>query len=345
MASGRLAAALVVVLVGSTAVRATRPRCTVTVAPGGDVQRAVDGAPRHASVCLAAGTFRLRRFVAIERDGVHLRGAGSSTVLELADGVQSPLVVVGDYRHRVPAAPVADVSIEALRLVGGGGGGREAAPDRPYLTNSALVVRRGTNVTIRDVEASACRSACFLTEHDSRDVTIERCTVSGATWDGISLNRTARLRLVGNTIRDNTAAGVTAEHLEDGVIEYNTIAGNGSHGVYLADSYRNWVGRNRFARNTNAGVFLTCAVRYRDPGPVLCWDDSMSQANTFEGNVFAGNRLAYQVAADAAANCTKPGAKPNVSRDDGFVENASIEHQPTDFGGCLRYENASDPSP
>jgi len=138
---------------------------------------------------------------------------------------------------------------------------------------------------------------------------------------------------------------VTAEHLEDGVIEYNTIAGNGSHGVYLADSYRNWFGRNRFARNTNAGVFLTCAVRYRDPGPVLCWDDSMSQANTFEGNVFAGNRLAYQVAADAAANCTKPGAKPNVSRDDGFVENASIEHQPADFGDCLRYGSASDPSP
>jgi len=210
MASRRLAAALVVVLVGATAVHARRPRCTVTVAAGGDVQRAVDAAARNATVCLGPGTFRLPRFVAIERGGVRLRGAGSSTVLRLADGVQSPLVVVGDYRHRVPAAPVADVTIEALRLVGGGGGGREAAPDRPYLTNSALVVRRGRNVTIRDVDASACRSACFLTEHDSRDVTIERCTVSGATWDGISLNRTARLRLVGNTIRDNTAAGVTA---------------------------------------------------------------------------------------------------------------------------------------
>jgi hypothetical protein len=71
----------------------------------------------------------------------------------------------------------------------------------------------------------------------------------------------------------------------------------------------------------------------------------MSQANTFEGNVFAGNRLAYQVAADAAANCTKPGTKPNVSRDDGFVENASIEHRPSDSGDCLRYGSASDRSP
>jgi parallel beta-helix repeat protein len=172
-------------------------------------------------------------------------------------------------------------------------------------------------------------------------VTIERCTIAGAVWDGIALNRTTRLRLTGSTIRANRAAGVTAEHLEDSVIEDNTIRGNGSHGVYLADSYRNRFAGNRIVENTNAGVFLTCSVRIRDPGAVRCWDDSMSQGNLFEHNLFVRNRLAYQVAADAAANCTKPTTTPNVSRGDRFMENGGIAEEPAAFGDCLRREDAS----
>jgi parallel beta-helix repeat protein len=325
----------------ATRVLAARRGCTVTVAPGDDVQEAVDRATRDAgpvTVCLGAGEFRLRRFVSIERDGVRLRGEGPSSLVRLDDGVESPLFVVGDHRTRVPARSVSNVTIERLRLVGNGGHGSELYPDHAYLTNSALVIRAGRNVTIRDVDVSRCRSACILTEHDTRDVTIERCTIAAATWDGVALNRTARLRLLGNTIRANTAAGVTAEHLVDSVVEDNTISGNGSHGVYLADSYRNTFARNRLGGNTNAGVFLTCSVRYRDPGPVLCWENSMSLANVFEANEFARNRLGYQVAADAAANCTHAGAVPNVSRGDRFVENAVIEEKPAVYGHCLLRE-------
>src|SRR5262249_50726376 len=191
-------------------------------------------------------------------------------------------------------------------------------------------------VDVSAVEISGCRSACVLTEYSTERVSIDDSTISGATWDGISLNRTARARLAGNTIRGNTAAGITAEHLEDSVIERNVISDNGSHGVYLSDSRRNRFLHNRFSHNTNAGVFLTCAGRYRDPGPVLCWTDSMSQANVFEGNQFAGNRLAYIVAADAAANCGKRGAVSNVSRGDRFGQDPRIEQHPERFGLCLQ---------
>ena len=290
---------------------------------------------RPATLCLGAGEFRLPGFVSIGRDGVRLRGEGNSTVLRLADGSQSPIVVVGDYRHQTPARAVASVTIERLRIIGGGGGGSEVQPERPYLTNSSLVIRSGPHIRLRDLDVSGCRSACILTEHDSRDVTIERCTISGSTWDGISLNRTSRVRLVRNIIRDNTAAGITAEHLEDSVVERNTLSDNRSHGVYLADSYRNRFVENLFSANTNAGVFLTCALRDRYPGPVRCWDDSMSQANTFEGNLFVDNRLGYIVAADAAANCTKAGVMPNVSRGDRFLTGPSIEQRSATYGRCL----------
>jgi len=322
----------------ATAVAAGGGGCTTTLAAGDDVQQAIDGlpaGPAPRTVCLGAGEFRLARHLTIDRDGVRLRGTGPSTILRLAEGVQSAIVVVGDPAHEVPSHPVSEVAIERLRIVGGGRSGPEFDVEAPYLSNSAVVIRAGRHVVLGDLEVSDCRSACIVTERDTRDLTIERTSIQGSTWDGISLNRTGRARIVGNTIRGNTAAGVTVEHLEDSLVADNTIADNGSHGVYLSDSYRNRFLRNRFMHNVNAGVFVTCAVRYRDPGPVLCWPDSMSRANTFEDNTFVGNRRAYIIAADAAANCTGRDVVPNLSRGDRFVDQPGIEQRAEAFGRCL----------
>jgi parallel beta-helix repeat protein len=244
------------VAVGSEASR----ECTITLSPGTDLQRAIDAIPTNgkpASVCLAAGEFRLRRFVSLERDDTMLRGEGTATVLRLDEGTESAVIVVGDHRQATPRLPVSGVTIERLRIVGGGSGGREYHPEHAYLTNSAVVVRAGRAVVLRDLEVTGCRSACLLTEFDTRDVSITGNRVGGSVWDGISLNRTTRARLVENVIRGNTASGITTEHLEDSVVEGNVVSGNRTHGLYLSDSHRNTFTRNRFAENVLSGVFLT----------------------------------------------------------------------------------------
>jgi len=325
--------AITILVLSARPLIASPPRCTVTLSPHDDVQRAID---RGGVVCLAAGEFRLSRMLVIERDGVRLRGAGTSTVLRLDDGVQSPVVVVGDYEHETPERPTSGVTVERLRIVGGGRDGHEAHADFPYLTNSAVVVRAGRNVVLRDLEVAACRSACLLTERDTRDVSIVGNRVEGSVWDGISLNRTARARIKGNVVRDNTASGITAEHLEDSILEGNVFERNKTHGIYLADSYRNRFTGNRFVRNVLSGVFLTCAVRVREP-PVACWDDSMSAGNVFTQNEFDGNRVAFTVAADDRAPCTAPAFTPNPSQGDRFARNSRTEPYPARFGRCLAF--------
>jgi parallel beta-helix repeat protein len=270
------------------------------------------------------------------RDGVTLRGRGPSTVLRLAGDVQSPVVVIGDYEHETPERPTSRVTVERLRIVGGGRDGHEAHADFPYLTNSAIVVRTGRNVALRDLDVSGCRSACLLTERDTRDVSIVGNSIEGSVWDGISLNRTARARITGNVVRDNTASGITAEHLEDSVLEGNVLEGNRTHGIYLADSYRNRFAGNRFVRNVLSGVFLTCAVRVREP-PVACWDDSMSAGNAFMQNEFDGNRVAFTVASDDRAPCTATGFTPNRSQADRVARNPRTEPYPARFGRCLAF--------
>lgn len=315
--------------------------CTTRVSPTDDVQRAIDHAAGPAPVlCLAAGEFPLSRFLSIRGDGLVLRGEGAATVLRLAPGAESPVVVVGDHEQETPARPTSNVTIERLRVVGGGPGGSEHHPGYRYLTNSAVVVRAGRNVVLRDLDVGGCRSACILTEFDARDVTIERNTVAGSVWDGISLNRTVRARVVDNVVRGNTAAGITIEHLEDGIIERNVLRQNRTHGIYLADSYRNRIAGNHFLDNVLSGVFLTCAVR--DRAPVACWPDSMSADNAFDGNELAGNRVGYTVAADAGAPCTKAGFVPNRSRGDRFARNPPEEPHPPAHGRCLVIDDPRD---
>jgi parallel beta-helix repeat protein len=326
--------ALAALVLCARAVSAAPPPCTVTLSPRDDVQRAID---RGGVNCLDAGRFRLSRMLVVGRDGVTLRGRGPSTVLRLADGVQSPVVVVGDHQHETPERPTSDVTIERLRIVGGGRNGHEAHPDWPFLTNSAVVVRAGRNVVLRDLDVSGCRSACLLTEKDSRDVSMIGNRIDGSVWDGISLNRTAHARITGNVIRNNTASGITAEHLEDSVLDDNVLEGNKTHGIYLADSYRNRFTGNRFVRNVLSGVFLTCAVRAREP-PVACWDRSMSAGNVFTGNELTGNRIAFTVAPDDRAPCTAPDFSANRSHGDRIARNPRTEPYPARLGSCIVFE-------
>jgi parallel beta-helix repeat protein len=330
---------LLVILFALSGARSPADPCTLRLSPKDDLQQAIDGAGARSGrirVCLSAGEHRLPHLLAVERDDTTLTGEGPATLLRLETGVDSPVLVVGDYRSATPRRPVSNVVVERLRIVGGGAGGSELHGRYPYLTNSAVVVRAGRGITLRDLDVSECRSACILTERDTHDVAIEKNRVRGSVWDGISLNRTTRARLVDNDIRDNTAAGITAEHLEDSLVDRNVVARNRTHGVYLSDSYRNAFRDNRFVDNVLSAVFLTCAVREREP-PVACWQDSMSQGNDFARNTIVGNRVGFTEAPDARATCAAPGFVANRSRGDLFSRNPRDERPATAYGRCLRF--------
>jgi len=339
MIAARLGAILLICLFTVPSAFAKAPKCTAKVSPGGDIQKALDALPADGSsqtVCLAAGTFDLGDMIHVERDHVTLRGMGPKTVLHQRDGLADPVIVIGLYKTEVPEHPIQDVTLENMRIIGGNAD-QEFNSQLRYLSNSAVVVRRGQNITLRDLQVSSCRSACLLTEHETRGVLIQGNQVEGADWDGVSFNRSYEITMTGNTVRKNNAAGITAEHLESSVISDNLIEDNGSHGVYLSDSLHNRFENNTVRNNTLAGVYLTCSIRYREPDPVMCWDNSMSQDNVFAGNQFAGNKYGYQSGEDKAANCALPEWKPNI-----WTHNTSdapnLDPHPELYGTCTRPE-------
>jgi parallel beta-helix repeat protein len=313
--------------------------CTRTIAPGADLQQAIDQLPADvspATLCLSKGTYPIVNLVHIERNGVHLRGVGADTVVQMKDGVQQPLFVIGDYVNQQPAHPVENVSIENMRIVGTTHLEHEFMPERPYLSNSAVVVRAGKHILLSGLTVTQCRSACLLSEFDTTDLTIRKSDVSGATWDGLSFNRSSHIQVLDNNIHDNVAAGITTEHMEDSVVRGNRLERNGSQGVYLSDSNRNRFESNSIIGNKTAGVILACSIRFRKP-ELLCWDNSMSQDNLFEHNHFQGNPYIYTIGADRAANCKSPDFKQNLWR--GNVADAGGYNPPAEYyGNCVRME-------
>ncbi|WP_115720036.1 right-handed parallel beta-helix repeat-containing protein [Gallaecimonas mangrovi] len=306
--------------------------CNLTVEPGQSIQAAINNLPKDNStqtICLAEGDFMLKHLLSIERSNVILKGKGDKTHLQLQDGVEEPVLVIGEYKVAQPRHAVSNITVENLRITGNKSQ-HEFMPSIPYLSNSGVVVRKGEHIALKDLTVATCRSACLLTEQHTKDVLIENSHISGAHWDGVSFNSTAQVTMRNNVVENNVAAAITAENVEDSKITGNQLSNNGSHGVYLSNSYRNLFANNNVRNNKLSGVFLTCAIRTRNP--VMCWDNSMSGDNTFKNNLFKGNSHSFSIGADTAANCAKPGFKVNVWENNS--SDSASQPYPQSFGRC-----------
>lgn len=325
---------LVVIMLAAFA-SAARAHCDRRIAPGAGIQAALNALPTGApqTLCLARGHYALDHMITIRNSQLTLKGAGPGTVLQMHPGLSSPVLVIGDPDHQRPQWRIRHVRVTDLKIEGGGMSREEFLPDKPYLSNSGIVIRAGEHVELDHLSLSNCRSACILTEYSSQEISIRDNRISGAIWDGISLNRAGATRILDNVIKHNTAAGITVEHLEGALIKGNRILDNGSQGIYLAEAIGNRIQGNRLLHNHLAGIFLTCSVK--DRNPVQCWRNSMSRGNHFLDNRFHGNRFAYQVAPDKAADCRGADYQQNISRRDRFVNSRNQIPSPQRYGYCL----------
>ena len=104
-------AVVVLLLLASGAVRAATHDCAA-------IQREIDGLPPEGGrVRLGSGTWICSRPLMIARDNVSLLGAGPATVITLAPGANSPVLIVGSAAG-VPAAAVRHIAVENLTIVG-----------------------------------------------------------------------------------------------------------------------------------------------------------------------------------------------------------------------------------
>ncbi|MEU9775014.1 right-handed parallel beta-helix repeat-containing protein [Streptomyces sp. NPDC047968] len=262
---------------------------THLIGPGQSIQDAVDAARPGDTVQLAAGTYR--QSVRITTPGLTLRGSGADTVLRPAPGTAAAGSCAADGNgvcvEGTREAPVAGVSIRSLALDGYPRNGLWAAwTDR--LTVSGVASR--SNGTWGIAQERSTR--LLLTGNSVRDNGDAGLFVANTVTEEAGATDTLGTRIEGNEMSGNRI-GATVRRVRNLVVEANAITGNCAGIFLVGDESTPRAGALTVRRNVVSANNRSCPATARLPriqgaGVVLTGtEDTLVESNTIRGNVGA----------------------------------------------------------
>lgn len=265
------------------------------------IQKAINQLPAAGGeVRIPEGVYLCHKPIVIDRDNVSLRGEGAGTLLRLADGANSPVVVMGQAipipdtqrRHIV----VSDLMIDGNRHNQSsecmGGPCSEAFP----LRNNGISIRHCFDCRVERVTVHSASSGGLVTELTSRRLTIRDYTSYNNEFDGLAGYETEESLFSGIHLYDNQAAGFSFDiRFNNNVFNDVLIANSGSVGIFMRDSFDNLFSNVQILNSKQHGIFLAQV------------DDDASKpaaGNSFTGLVVARAGGYGVVANDASCNNT-----------------------------------------
>ncbi len=293
--------------------------------------------PSGGVVPIGPGVYDCSSPVAVESDNVELRGAGADrTVLRLADGAESPVLVVGSLQAVLVPPRVAHVVVRDLTVDGNKAhqdtshecGHHGCAGDSTSIRNNGITVRAASDVTIENVRVHDALSGGLTTEKRSDHLVVRGLEADHNYFDGLSGDDTRQSLFEDLYLHDNRMAGLTMDlDFDDNHIDRARVQGNGDVGVFVLHSSGNLFEHMRIDGSGKDGIFIAAAVRsdastcasgneFRDlvvrgsrrDGVHLddvCPGDSVTGHSTISGS---GRRCVYEypgsrLAADASSIC------------------------------------------
>jgi hypothetical protein len=231
---------------------------------GGDcrtIQQAIDSLPPGGGeVIVEAGTYACQEFIHIDRDNVVLQGVGPATLLRVADGADTPAIVVGQ-RVAVPTDMRSGIRISSLAIDGNRRNQRVECFRGPCsggnpLRNNGITLRRVRDALVENVTVSGAKSGGLVTELTCRRITVRGLRSSDNEFDGLAGYETEQSVFSGLELHDNLAAGISIDiGFHSNIISDAVIVGSGSHGIFMRDSRDNTFTSLRIRISGSHGVF------------------------------------------------------------------------------------------
>lgn len=225
------------------------------------IQHKIDALPSAGGlVMLAPVTYQCAAPIVIDRDNVSLRGWGPATVLHLVDGGNAPVIVLGQTID-TPTITRRNLHVSDLHIDGNRenqtfecwGGDCSIHPIR----NNGLTLRRVEDVVIERVSVRGARSGGLVTEHGCRRLTIQDFTAFDNHFDGLAGYLTEDSVFSRLYLHDNLAAGLSFDiRFNNNIISDSVIAGNGSVGIFMRDSFDNLFDALQIRNSGEHGIFL-----------------------------------------------------------------------------------------
>jgi len=295
------------------------------------IQNAIDVLPETGGqVIIPAGTFTCTTAIVISRSNVVLRGQGPATVLYLAAGSDSPVLVVGDTATP-PAAAYNNVHISDLSIDGNRAeqtqecwGGPCDSGGRTAIRNNGITLRGVTDVRVERVSVVRARSGGLVTEKGCRRITVHGFSSAENAYDGLAGYETENSVFSELYLHDNPFAGISLDiQFNNNTISQAVIVHNGKQGIFMRDSQDNLFADIQIRESGEQGLFLA-QVDTNESTPAL--------GNTFHGLVVshsaqAGmqvNNLSCRYNLVVAAQFIQNGGGCIVEAEEGLVEQVGV---------------------
>jgi parallel beta-helix repeat protein len=228
------------------------------------IQSAIDGLPAGGGqVLISRGTFTCSTAIVIARDNVDLRGQGASTILRLADGANSPVVVIGDT-NTPPTAVHHHISLSDLTIDGNREkqtvecwGGPCDQGGLSVIRNNGITVRGVRDVQIERISVFGARSGGLVSEKGCERISVSNFSSSDNYFDGIALYETENSIFSGLYLHDNPFAGMSLDiQFNNNIISEAVMSDNGKQGIFMRDSRDNVFSDVQIRGSGEQGLFL-----------------------------------------------------------------------------------------
>ncbi len=224
------------------------------------IQQAIDNLPGEGGLVIISGTYLCHTAIVIDRDNVELRGEGASTLLQLAAGANSPVLVIGNT-STPPATTRRHIKVSSLTIDGNWSqqawecwGGACDSGGLTYIRNNAITVRGAEDVLIEAVAVHSARSGGLVTEKVVRRLTVRDFTSYGNFFDGLAAYETEDSLFSGLYLHDNPYAGMSLDiGFNHNLVSDALLADNGKQGVFMRDSRDNLFQGLQIPRQRRAG--------------------------------------------------------------------------------------------
>ena len=227
-----------------------------------DILVALAKASDGGEVVLQAGTYLIHKPIVLQRDRQTLRGAGTNTILRLADHANCPVIVLGAPKN-APHHGTSDLRIANLFIDGNRTNQNSelwrAAGDGSLLNNNGIDVYSVTNATIEHVTCCRCRSGGIVSSAVTRHLVVTDFTAFDNQYDGLACYLTEDSLFKGLYLHDNVAAGISIDlEFNHNTIEDAVLTGN-ELGIFMRDSHGNTFKNVNIGKSRNHGVFMAQA--------------------------------------------------------------------------------------
>ena len=229
-----------------------------------DIQAALDNLPESGgTVVLKAGVYSVIQPICLSRDNLTLRGAGSTTILRLADNANCPVVIMGSTSN-YPTEVVKNLRVCDLDVDGNRDNQQvecwNIQGEGDEIRNNGLTIRSVCDASVERVRSYRCRSGGLVTEKGVRRLTVSDYAAWDNHFDGLAAYVTEDSLFTQMVLRDNHGAGLSLDHKFNHNTLSDVILADNGCGIFMRDSRENLFQGVTIRNSREHGVFMSQAA-------------------------------------------------------------------------------------